>query len=101
MTVLVIELLEVIDIQHDQSHTLGGVAQRLLQQASEGVSIEHLSQAVQRRGQLDALKLVSQAFNLILSSVQLGEETLLLVLHELGALLQFAEYGGQPVNDRL
>ncbi|MOA10030.1 hypothetical protein D3C78_1299000 [compost metagenome] len=101
MTVLIIELLEVVDIQHQQGHTTGSLAQRLFQQAGERRAVEQFGQAIEGRGQLRALQLVAQGLDFVLRRMQLREEVLLLALHQPGALLQFAEDARQAVTGRL
>ena len=69
VSVLIIELLEVIDIQHDQRDALGFIAQRLLQQTGKRGAIEQFGQAIERGRQLCTLKLAAQALDLALGGV--------------------------------
>ncbi|MNI27830.1 hypothetical protein D3C73_815860 [compost metagenome] len=100
MAVLVVELLEVVDIEHDQRHAALTIAQRLLQQPGERAAVEQFGQAIEGGGQLCAFKLAAQAADFALCRVQLGQEALLLGLHQLGAVLQFAEDIWQAFIDR-
>ena len=91
VTILVVELLEVVNIQDDQREPLRWPGQRLFQNVRERCTVEQFGQAVEGRSQLCALELVAQALDLVLGAVQLGQEALLLTLHQPGTLLQFAE----------
>ena len=99
VAVLVVELLEVVDVQHHQGQALGVAGQGLLQQAGKGMTVEDMGQAVQRGSGLCAFELGAQVLDLGLGCPQAIEKTLLLILHLQGALLQLVEDIGQVVDD--
>ncbi|MNL02994.1 hypothetical protein D3C87_1235180 [compost metagenome] len=101
VAVLIVELLEVVDVQHHQRDTSGAFVQRLLQQPRERCAVEQFGQAVECRGQLGAFEFVTQGLDFVLRRLQLAEELLLLTLHQPSALLQLIENARQAIADRL
>ena len=58
------------------------------------MAVEYAGQTVERCCQMCALQLAAQVRDLLLRGAQAVKEFFLLILHQLGAFLQIAEYAG-------